>query len=201
MIEFDVATHTYFEVRDGHRREVPGVSHILDIMGQKGDFSRKDTQWHMTRGSFVHKAIALDSAGELDPATVDANVAPYLGAWRKFKRDYKVEVIATEKSVYCADLDYAGTLDAVVILGLAISRHPIVVDAKTGSAAAWHELQVAAYVRAHAGEYWRNFGGAVLYLRDTGYSFHFMEPLVLDRKVAEWESLVRQYHQQEAVLW
>jgi len=192
--------HRYWEIQEGRRREVPGVSHILDVMEKKGKFYRTNSKFYMTRGSYAHKAAALDVQGNLDEKTVDPEITGYLKAWRTFRVERKVTVLATEKPVYHEELDYCGTLDAVVVIeGIAF---PIVLDLKSGSPAPWHVLQVAAYVLGHAGAKWKSFGGGVLYLKQNArYRLEVFDAMTLDRKIAEWEDLTRQFHQKESKLW
>ena len=199
MIELD-SEHRYWEVKDGKKREIPGVSYILDVMGKKGKYYAKDSTFYKTRGSFAHTAIALDVAGELEESSVDQEIRGYLEAWRKFRREWHVVVMESERPVYCEELDYCGRLDLVLVVdGIVL---PVLTDAKSGSPAPWHELQVAAYAYAHAGLQYRSFLGAPLYLRQKGtYSFKPMEPLKMDRKVEEWRDLVREFHERETKVW
>lgn len=199
MIELD-SDHRYWELRDGKKREVPGVSHILEAMGEKGSYYRKNTDFYMTRGTYAHKAAALDHAGELDESTVDPEIKGYLQAVRNFKREHMVTVLASEKSIYHEGLDYCGTLDLVAVI--ARYSYPFVLDLKSGSPAPWHILQVAAYLLAHGRKEWKKFGAALVYLKQTGrYTLDIIPPMVLDRQIAKWENLVREFHQKESKIW
>lgn len=93
------------------------------------------------RGTYVHQACDLvdqDDLGSLDPACDG-----YVAAYTRFLADAKPTWAHTEHPVCDPTLGYAGTLDRAGTLNGVWS----VLDIKTGSPAAWHGAQLAAYAR------------------------------------------------------
>lgn len=123
LLTFDEASHTY-RLLGG---VVPGVTQILkplvnfdgiraDVLAAKADLGRR-----------VHLATQLDDEDDLDPDSVQPDVAPYLEAWRAFRRDTGCKVLQVEQRVCEPVLMYAGTLDRV----LAFNRAHWLTDLKT----------------------------------------------------------------------
>jgi hypothetical protein len=151
----------------------------------------------MTRGSFAHKAAALDDAGMLREDTVDPRVLPYLTAWRDFKKTTGVEVLASEMLVFNADLGYAGTLDRIVKASGFNQGRALLLDLKSGAKCPWHRLQVAGYWLCMADT---RMDAGCLYLKKTGkWSLDVMTTLQLAAAVGMWKRIVKQYT--EAKLW
>lgn len=112
-LTFDEGTHTY---RFGGS-VVPGVTSILKPMS---DFSRIDPQVLEAKadlGRRVHFACELHDEDDLDPASIEADVAPYFDAYVKFREDTGCEILAVEQKVYHPLMRYAGTLDRVLRIG------------------------------------------------------------------------------------
>jgi hypothetical protein len=93
---------------------VPGVTGVLEPL---------DELWHVPPdvlaakadlGTRVHLACELDDADDLDEASVEDDVAPYLDAWRRFRVEKRVQVLSTEEYVYHPLHRYAGQLDRVL---------------------------------------------------------------------------------------
>lgn len=123
VLTFDEATHTY---RFGGQ-VVPGVTSILSPLT---DFSRVPPHVLQAASDFgkaVHLACELDDLGELDEATLDPALAPYLQAWRKFSAEHAVEWEQIEQPIYHATLRYAGTPDRFGN----VNGRPAVVDIKS----------------------------------------------------------------------
>lgn len=123
MLTFDASTHTY---RD-ERGVVPGVTQILRPLV---DFSRVPRDVLAAKadlGTRVHLACELDDDDDLDEASVQDDVAPYLAAYRRFRAESRAQVLASEQQVYSAPHRYAGTLDRVLLLD---GAH-VLVDLKT----------------------------------------------------------------------
>ena len=62
-------------------------------------------------GSHVHLATDLFDKGELDLDSLDANLLPYLNAYKTFLSETGFVVTHSEQRVYNARYKYAGTLD------------------------------------------------------------------------------------------
>lgn len=78
-------------------------------------------------GSRIH-AAAEDHALE-KPGAVDDDVRPFLEQYVRFRDDFQPEYEASEATVAHHDLLYAGTLDAIVVIG----GRRLMVDYKTSS--------------------------------------------------------------------
>lgn len=132
---FDSATHEYRV--DG--RVVPSVTQILVESGIV------DTRWYndegRIRGTYVAEATALYDRGELDDATLDPALQPYVAAWARFLLDSQFEIKMIERELFDCYGRFAGTVDR---FGLLHGRD-CVVDIKTGAGESWHGLQLAGY--------------------------------------------------------
>jgi len=81
-LSFDDELHTY--TLDGE--QVPGVTGAIEAAGFVSPFARDDEE-AMARGVAVHAATHYDDEGDLAPDSVTEIVAPYLEAWRRFRRE------------------------------------------------------------------------------------------------------------------
>ena len=138
QVVFDEATHEYRV----EGRKLPSVTGILKEAGLIDDTFMDPSA--LQRGTFVHQACEYDDVGDLDESTVDAAILPYVQAWRRCKSEMGFKVLEIEKRVYHQPLDYCGTLDRIVEL----RGRRILIDIKTGSGAAWHQVQTSAYALA-----------------------------------------------------
>jgi hypothetical protein len=123
VLAFDAPSHTYRDALG----VVPGVTQVLRPLV---DFSRIPPAVLAAKadlGTRVHLACELDDHDDLDEASVQDDVAPYLAAYRRFRLDSWAEVLASEQQVYSATHRYAGTLDRVLLLDGA----RVLVDLKT----------------------------------------------------------------------
>jgi hypothetical protein len=136
VIDFDPQAHTY-KVDGEH---YPSVTQVLTSAGLI------DTTWYTPEacqlGTYVHQALHLMDTGELDEATLDPALRPYLDGWFKFLTDSRAEVMAMEYPVANTCHRYAGTLDRWLLW-----NGDVIVDIKTGAAEPWHALQTALYAR------------------------------------------------------
>ncbi len=80
-LTFDEVHHIY--MLDGVR--VPGVTGIIRAAGFGNERALDEAA--ATRGSAVHFATLLDDEGDLNERSVHSVIAPYLAAWRKFRRE------------------------------------------------------------------------------------------------------------------
>lgn len=158
-LTFDAEKHEYRI--DGQR--VPSVTQVLEGAGLI------DTRWFTeetrTRGHYVAQATQYYDEGTLDYDALDDELKQYVMAWEKFLVDNYVKVEAIEKMVSNRSRRYAGTLDRVAKVG----RWNYVIDIKTGSKAAWHSLQTAAYAECLIGRY--RYRASILLAGDGNYKF------------------------------
>jgi hypothetical protein len=136
VLTFDEANHVY--TLDGEA--VPSVTQILKAEGFIDD-SFYD-EYSRDRGTAVHKAIHLHNNDDLDEESLDPVIAPYLEAWKKFKRETGLVVSESEKAFASERYRFAGTID---VLGTFPDTTCIILDIKTGGPAPWHGLQLSAY--------------------------------------------------------
>lgn len=129
-LTFDEATHTYR--LDG--QALPSVTQVLAANGLGGDFSHVSPavlEHARQRGTAVHAAAHYLDEGDLDEATVDPEIRPYLEAWQAFKVARRVELLALEQRVACPLYRFAGTIDRVArVPGI---RGEVLIDLKTNT--------------------------------------------------------------------
>jgi len=113
QLDFDSQAHVYR--LDG--RVVPSVTQLLEPLVDFSMVNDKVLEAARVFGTHVHQACHLDDLGELDWATLDPALVPYVEAWRRFLNESGAVVIASEKPVYHAALNYAGTPDRVLSWG------------------------------------------------------------------------------------
>lgn len=107
MLTFDEPSHTY-RFND---QVVPGVTSILSPLT---DFDRVPPAVLEAASQFgkaVHLACELDDLDDLNEATLDPALKPYLSAWRRFSKEHAVEWTVIEEPAYHATMRYAGTPD------------------------------------------------------------------------------------------
>jgi len=143
LITFDEASHTY---RDAGG-VVPGVTSILRPLSNFDGINPAVLAAKADLGRRVHTACEFDDDGDLDEETVQDDVAPYLRAYRAFRRQTGAAVVLNEVRVFDRSMRYAGTLDRVMDLNGA----RWLVDLKTCiSTPIAVGPQTAAYLRALA---------------------------------------------------
>lgn len=137
-VEFNQETHEY----RANGRQVPSVTQVLLEAGII------DRQWYTEfgalRGTYIAEATALFDMGELDHGDLDQQLAPYVAAWAKFRRESGFAIEAIEERVFDPLYGFAGTLDRRGIF----NGRPSIIDIKRGTCPAWHGLQTAAYAKA-----------------------------------------------------
>jgi hypothetical protein len=158
-LAFDEATHTY---RVGGL-VVPSVTQVLRPLIDLSGIPPAVLEAKRDLGTRVHAACQFDAEGDLDEATVEDDVAPYLEAWRRFLAESDAVVLASERRVFNPLYRYAGTLD----LELDMGSGPWIVDIKTSIATPLSTgPQTAAYLNARKGI--ANMRRAALRLRPDG---------------------------------
>jgi ATP-dependent exoDNAse (exonuclease V) beta subunit len=160
MVTFRAEDHTYWS----EGRRVPSVTEIIGA--NVPQFYAKGSGAAMERGSAVHAATELwDTFGADDGRP---EIQPFLIGWKNFLIHTGSKVLLCEKVVSFHAPDrtiYAGTLDRLVER----NGRNVLVDIKTGSAAAWHVLQLAAYAQAVGQQEGFKIDYVMaVYLRDTG---------------------------------
>ena len=112
LLTFDEDRHEY-RLLGG---VVPSVTQILRPLVDFAGIPKTVLDAKRDLGQRVHFACQLDDEDDLDEASVEDDVAPYLSAWRKFRQDTGAEVVLNEARVADPALLYAGTLDRVMSL-------------------------------------------------------------------------------------
>jgi hypothetical protein len=135
---YDDTTHTYFI--DGIK--VPSVTQVLRAGGVATE--QYMDRFAADRGSAVHLACSMHLNGDLDPASLDYRLVPYVSAFKRFVAISKWQPIHTEKIVYSTQYGYAGRID----LYGKLNGHYALIDIKTGSIPAWVGVQLSAYILA-----------------------------------------------------
>jgi len=131
-------------IEEGHQylldgASLPSVTQVLHAGGFIDD--RWFTEYARTRGQYVHRACHLYDSGTLDEEALDPTLAPYVGAYKAFKRDTGFEVLESEVPGYHKTYLYAGTPDKWG----ALYRRPAMIDLKSGKPETWVKLQLGGY--------------------------------------------------------
>lgn len=148
-------THEYFTQpgRDGGR-PVPSVTTILRAVGVSADFEHvaaATLEFSRQLGSAVHVDCHAFDDDDLELATVDLRVLPYLQAWTQFREATGLVPIARERRVYHPVYDYCGTLDGIFT---GPGGQQVLIDVKTGDPEdAGAQFQTAAYQAAYVAEH------------------------------------------------
>lgn len=113
-----------------------GVSRVLELNGivDKAWF----TDYARDRGEHAHRAIELLDRNDLDEATLDPQLRPYVDAWAQFCADADCQWSHIEVPLCDPARGFAGKPDRI---GLVFGE-PAIADAKTGAHFVYHELQV-----------------------------------------------------------
>jgi hypothetical protein len=91
-----------------------GLESVTGILKDEGFIdTRFYDEFSRERGEFVHKARHLDDMGMLDEESVDPEIAPYLEAWRRFRRESGFIIEQSEVPMMSKTLKYAGTPDVI----------------------------------------------------------------------------------------
>jgi hypothetical protein len=148
-------THEYFTPpgREGGQL-VPNVTTILRAVGVSADFEqveRGTLEYRRQLGTAVHADCHAFDDHDLDWATVDPRVKPYVDAWAAFREAKHLTAATRERRVFHPTFQYCGTLDGVFEQP---SGDQVLVDIKIGDPddAAAH-LQLAAYEAAYRVEF------------------------------------------------
>lgn len=141
-IEFEPDGHVYR--LDG--RVLPSVTQILEPYTGLEFVDKELLRRAAEFGSHVHEACHLHDTGQLDEASLDPALVPYLDGWKQFLEDSGAVVILSEHRVASRKHGYAGTFDKLMFWGK--SRR--MVDVKSGTVLPRTVgPQVAAYCEAY----------------------------------------------------
>ncbi len=145
-VRFDPEEHRYYLEPAGE--ELPGVTRALEECGLT-DFSmvpRHILEAAQERGTQVHNALHYLDDGDLDRATLTDQMAGYVEAYERFKREMQFTPLLVEKFIHNLAYRFAGRLDRVGTIG---TKHggedDLVVDFKSGLVLPAHRCQLAAY--------------------------------------------------------
>lgn len=153
---YDPASHT---TRTTTGIDVPHVTHILSAVGVGTDFEevaervprmRGRLDYARQRGTAVHMDCHAYDDDDLDWASVDPRVGPYVRAWAQCREEKGLMPVARERRVFHPVDWFTGIMDGLFVRNGAHG----VVDIKTGNPAdAAAHLQTAAYAAAYAVEH------------------------------------------------
>lgn len=103
------------------------------------------TEYARDRGSAVHEATRYFDEDDLDEGSVTPAIAPYLEAWKRFRKETGFVPFLIEKAMAHPSLKFAGTLDRFG--GINGNSRPWLIDIKTsdGEPALAVRVQTAAY--------------------------------------------------------
>ena len=118
-LTFNAFNHAYH--LDG--KSVPSVTTIIRAVIAGWSAS----EWHMQRGTAVHRACELLDQGLLDRATVFPEIESRVKAWEKFRADYPGIVETMETPLGSERYRFAGTPDRVFLE----KNHHVIVDLKS----------------------------------------------------------------------
>ena len=96
---------------------VPSVTQVLAPLSSFDGVPAQVLEAKRDLGQRVHLACQLHDEDDLDEASVEPDVAPYLEAYRRFLADTDARVVLNESRVYHPTYRYAGTLDRVFRIG------------------------------------------------------------------------------------
>jgi len=123
MLTFEEASHTY---RHGGQ-VVPGVTSILRPLVDYSSVPPHVLEAKADLGRRVHEACQYLDEDDLDEESVEADVDPYLAAYKRFKAETGALILLNEYRVFNPLHRYAGTLDRV----FRINGESVLTDLKT----------------------------------------------------------------------
>jgi len=103
------------------------------------------SEYHRDRGTGVHRACHFWDEGDLDDSSLVPEIRVRLDHYRRFLDELHPTIIAAEREVEHSILGYRGRLDRIAEINGRVG----VLDLKGVSEAAWHGVQVSAYMAAY----------------------------------------------------
>lgn len=165
----------YFE-RIGHKYQTPegrNIDGVTTILKMELDLWKYGAIDAARRGTAVHdltEDFDKGNLGESDIANISTEILPYFNAYRQFKKDHRVKILAIEQRLYHPTYLYAGTLDRIIKMDG--NPDELILDLKTGAEEKSYAMQLAAYEElAHVSmplPKGRRRGRLALYLRNNG---------------------------------
>jgi hypothetical protein len=144
-LQFDAVEHRYSVA--GVRW--PSVTEVLNPLNELDGIPKAVLAAAAEFGQHVHMATDLYDKGVLDEPALDANLVPYLTAWKRFLFETGAQVVASEVRVAHPKLRYAGTLDKSVSWLKRGRTRTAQIDIKSGEVPRTVGPQTAAYAEAH----------------------------------------------------
>jgi len=154
VFRFDSATHSYLL----GERKLPSVTEI--VMSVYGS-SYIASEFHLNKGSMVHRAVALYLQGILDETTIDERIAGKLQAAKTAIKELGIKPALIETPMYHKILLYGGTLDVLPVDG-------ILTDWKSGHSALATPPQLGGYAELLENNGMSVKKGREIVLSDTG---------------------------------
>jgi len=107
---------------------VPSVTAILKAKSGFSNVPMRILKPASGRGKIVHMATHYYDQNDLEESSISEETAGYLEGWKKFKKDFKVDMLSIEVPLYSVTYGFAGTPDRIASV---IGRLAII-DIKTG---------------------------------------------------------------------
>lgn len=124
---------------------MPSVTQLLKLGGAyPGKWAFKKS--HSDRGTAVHLATQYYDEGDLDESSLAPEIVGYVEAYKKFRMQVPIKIMARELMVFSRTYQYAGTIDIVANVGGVWT----IFDIKTGVPSKASPVQTAAYALALA---------------------------------------------------
>jgi hypothetical protein len=113
-LQFDEERHIY--TRDG--KILPSVTQIIKPIIEYSDAIPADVmEYASQRGKAAHKACEIIDIGGTFAEELDPVIVPYVDAWNLFVKEKRVTITQTEQHLDHKVMHYAGTFDAVGMIG------------------------------------------------------------------------------------
>lgn len=142
MLTFDETKHEY----RWNGSVVPSVTQILSPMVDYSMINPAVLIRAQMLGTYVHRTTELYDQDDLDMDTLPEEIAPYLNAWIKFKKECEFEPATIEQKLYHKVLGYSGTSDRT---GMVRGRLAVVDIKKMAQLGPVIGMQLAAYQELH----------------------------------------------------
>lgn len=103
----DEENHVYYF----QGRKVPGITSLMEPIHSYDGVPEWILERKAELGSCVHLATELHDRDDLDEATLSPELAPYLAAWKDFRKEHSGRIHAVEPKLFHASMGYAGQPD------------------------------------------------------------------------------------------
>jgi hypothetical protein len=92
-------------------RVVPGITRLMEPIHSYDGVPEWILERKAELGSCVHLATELYDRDDLDEASLSEDLAPYLEAWKAFRKEHAGRIHAVEPKLYHSGMGYAGQPD------------------------------------------------------------------------------------------